>query len=298
MPTHTGPWITPAPMTVGPTTWPRDRAAGLDNTRFPDFVTACETPAGDTNPASSLPPDAGWLLDPVVGYTIGQFQWPFNFNNTAFDGVGGLPEYVPPVMPPHAIRVEYDTSTSTGVFLDEVLSIHTTLTIADTSPLGLTPLDCSLRLIALHPSELNYRFVGSGLPDYHWLPGATVAARTTLGTVSIPAGTLTATLSGDLPTADIDRSHGTDRWDLLLALVFDQQVSHTAPSSGAGRRISVTDYEVTVTYQPHNYRFVYDTAPRLRQFPRDDTLGGAPRQGRASRSVQASSRQGWTGTYR
>lgn len=37
---------------------------------------------------------------------------------------------------------------------------------------------------------------------------------------------------------------------------------------------------------------------RLRQSPRDDYLGGAPRQGRTSRSRQASARQGWRGTYR
>lgn len=41
-------------------------------------------------------------------------------------------------------------------------------------------------------------------------------------------------------------------------------------------------------------------APRLRQFPRDDALGGSPRQGKANgpTSVQASARQGWRGTYR
>lgn len=35
----------------------------------------------------------------------------------------------------------------------------------------------------------------------------------------------------------------------------------------------------------------------LRQFPRDDALGGQPRQF-GSKSVQASARQGWAGTYR
>jgi hypothetical protein len=35
----------------------------------------------------------------------------------------------------------------------------------------------------------------------------------------------------------------------------------------------------------------------LRQFPRDDALGGQPRQS-GSRSVQSSARQGWRGTYR
>lgn len=40
--------------------------------------------------------------------------------------------------------------------------------------------------------------------------------------------------------------------------------------------------------------------PPLRQFPRDDGVTGnsAPRQGHGSRSVQASTRQGWRGTYR
>lgn len=39
-------------------------------------------------------------------------------------------------------------------------------------------------------------------------------------------------------------------------------------------------------------------ATPLRQFPRDDALGGAPRPGRESRSVQGSARQGWSGSYR
>ena len=38
--------------------------------------------------------------------------------------------------------------------------------------------------------------------------------------------------------------------------------------------------------------------PPLRQYPRDDAIGGQPRQGHLSRSVQASNRQGWRGTYR
>lgn len=38
--------------------------------------------------------------------------------------------------------------------------------------------------------------------------------------------------------------------------------------------------------------------PRLRQFPRDDSLGGAPRQFASSRSVQNSPRVGWSGAYR
>jgi hypothetical protein len=39
------------------------------------------------------------------------------------------------------------------------------------------------------------------------------------------------------------------------------------------------------------------TVKPLRQYPRDDALGGAPRQ-RFSRSVQSSARQGWAGAYR
>lgn len=42
---------------------------------------------------------------------------------------------------------------------------------------------------------------------------------------------------------------------------------------------------------------VYGT-PKLRIFPRDDAGGHAPRQGKTSRSIQASARQGWVGTYR
>lgn len=54
----------------------------------------------------------------------------------------------------------------------------------------------------------------------------------------------------------------------------------------------------TFTYRPPRYRILYDRPPRLRQYPRDDSLGGAPRQGRESRSVQGSARQGWQGAYR
>jgi hypothetical protein len=39
-------------------------------------------------------------------------------------------------------------------------------------------------------------------------------------------------------------------------------------------------------------------ASALRQYPRDDFLGGAPRQGQESTSVQGSARQGWRATYR
>ena len=41
------------------------------------------------------------------------------------------------------------------------------------------------------------------------------------------------------------------------------------------------------------------TTPPLRQFPRDDWLAGGPsRQGKSSRSIQNSPRQGWAGAYR
>jgi hypothetical protein len=58
-------------------------------------------------------------------------------------------------------------------------------------------------------------------------------------------------------------------------------------------------------YRPPRYRMLYisplaPASPPLRQYPRDDRLGGAPRQGRvnAPTSRQASRRQGWRNTYR
>lgn len=50
-------------------------------------------------------------------------------------------------------------------------------------------------------------------------------------------------------------------------------------------------------YRSARYRLLLPAAP-LRQYPRDDALGGQPRQDRSSTSVQGSQRQGWAGTYR
>lgn len=57
---------------------------------------------------------------------------------------------------------------------------------------------------------------------------------------------------------------------------------------------------ITATIRPSRYRAAYDVLPPLRQYPRDDSLGGAPRQGKAngSTSLQSSARQGWKNVYR
>lgn len=90
-----------------------------------------------------------------------------------------------------------------------------------------------------------------------------------------------------------------------------RQVSLVAPTAGHGLDMAMNrdgadpvPITVTTTWQPPRYRAVYtpsvQTQVPLRQFPRDDHLGGSPRQGNAngSTSVQGSARQGWRGTYR
>lgn len=53
---------------------------------------------------------------------------------------------------------------------------------------------------------------------------------------------------------------------------------------------------VTFDLQPPRSRLL--AAPPLRQFPRDDFIGGSPRQDRSTTSTNATARQGYTNTYR
>lgn len=56
--------------------------------------------------------------------------------------------------------------------------------------------------------------------------------------------------------------------------------------------------QLRIGYAPIFLDYPSTVRPPLRQFPRDDALGGQPRQGHRSRSVQSSARQSWAGTYR
>lgn len=73
-------------------------------------------------------------------------------------------------------------------------------------------------------------------------------------------------------------------------------------SSGDFNRWQQVDVFVArAYYRSPRYRFVYAGLPPLRQYPRDDQLGGSPRQGdrnAGARSIQGSKRQGWAHTYR
>lgn len=108
-----------------------------------------------------------------------------------------------------------------------------------------------------------------------------------------------------LMVANVSLMHGLDpsgpggadtwQWSTAVWSRHEEVGLYPLPVSAASVDMVLT---MQLTIRPPIYRYIYAVAPPLRQYPRDDALGGTPRQGHSSRSVQASARQSWAGDYR
>lgn len=105
----------------------------------------------------------------------------------------------------------------------------------------------------------------------------------------------------DVPSSVFPQTSATNEWQptrpIGVGLVVDPLTKSVSPPATHAWRVQV-DLMVlgmTVNIKPPRYR---TAGVRLRQFPRDDALGGQPRQGKASRSTQSTARQGWSNAYR
>lgn len=180
---------------------------------------------------------------------------------------GADDSYIPSPPPPHAVW-EFE-GTGIGTVVGDLTLIIT--------PLGYTG--------GATTTQFNYGFFEIGTSN----PPPTID-----GTFNYGATTpLTVTQAAGSPLVGGGYPANLDVWDTLQA---DGAAAVTTVEAGFVQVATA----VVATIHPPRYRAVYDVLPPLRQYPRDDSLGGAPRQGNAngSTSVQSSARQGWKNVYR
>lgn len=189
--------------------------------------------------------------------------------------------YLPPgdLFPPHAVGAEAEAP-ALGTFIGP--------TVAHLGATGLS-------------SGPGSDMTATGWQVYDedgWTPGSSLVA---------PRATATFTdtdIPCDLAGFDYVISGGPDQnYARNLLVVADRQVTlnHLVPPGGTDidmAAVLIDPIAVAVWCHPPRYRFLFDQALPLRQFPRDDALGGVPRQATDARSVQGSARQGWVSTYR
>lgn len=280
MPSH-GPWETPAeqsvPITVAPSSFVIRSTLG-DATTYPDVCESTTTvPIGSDTFATASVDNPFAHVDQTIAVL------------SITSAVASYVDYTP-TMPPNATAVEYE-----GGGPDETWTASVTATLS-LEVENLSSVDTIIQARAKVPA---FSLISGGIT---FTPGAALSTLTLIGSVPLPAGTTAPqTLPVTIPGSAVSPG-APGNWYAPAVLHFAGQISHVGPSGSHQwvTLVSTAALPVTVAYQPRRYRFVYDVLPRLRQFPRDDALGGAPRQGKAngSTSVQSSSRQGWRNTYR
>lgn len=322
---HPGPWQ-PAPPRQTRTVTPVQGGEAVSyvdsaqNTPIgPDlFPTQCE-PA--RTPTSGIPGSPSDVADQLLHiqhdtFTVGGTtyeEWALSQVILDADLTSRLtPFYAGAWSPPrpwpvHALDWEYDPASidpaiSTVSWLlswDLKISAAIAALNDDATHTGQPESDVTVIVTPVDPTTLSYN--GSGFAYTQPVPGADLT--TIIGTTTMTAGQATAAIT----TSQFDRtwlhvaSTAGGTAYLRLALSFDNMRTHVALTADGERRL-IVDPAVTYTldWQPPRWRFLFDQVPPLRQYPRDDALGGAPRQGKTSqsRSVQASARQGWQNAYR
>lgn len=282
-----GPWVTPAQQTADVGTDPH--TAGLAPASGTTFAEKCEAGGSfaDTGYDSSGFPVS--MSDGVIKQVRQQLVY---FDITA--AIATFTDYTPTV-PPGAVGLDYRGDGPSEAWLT---------TIDADIPLehaNLSELDLVLHARGIVPA---YPVITSGV---YFVPGASLAALPSAATTTIVAGTAdtTSTLAvTGIPAASV--ADGASGFRIASVMLHAQgQIDHVGPTNGQSWVFGLDNsgsFNATLNYQPRSYRFIYPLElPPLRQHPRDDSVGGTPRQGRMagpSTSVQASRRQGWVNTYR
>lgn len=199
----------------------------------------------------------------------------------ALGGAADFPPYVDVSTPPHAVGVEYEAAAGTIVASPNVR-------VTAITGGGNTNLPSAL----IDVYQIPEATIGS-TPMAAYQDDASLAALSSYIVGSIDSAGPSATFTGFAMSA-------ADALVLLMAsrAQLVTPFPYATPDPSGFQQFATLSPQVE--YLGPRFRFLYAAAPRLRQFPRDDALGGAPRQGKAngSTSVQASTRQGWRGTYR
>lgn len=231
------------------------------------FLTASDADSGSA--VSVYPPlQAGWSVDPTAN------RWHFTVGE-GFLGFLDPGPFVPtPDLPPRAVGVEWEGGSSGGTWLG---GYELWLTVT-----GLSGSTDEWDFFNTFPR----RSLAGSLTPLLTLPSPSVGDHVEV----LSDGSSLILVSGEWRGI----AHGASHRQMYAAAPSNDAASLN-PAGGAG--ITYTMTQRTFTHPPR-HRFVYDTLPPLRQYPRDDALAGAPRQGNDSRSIQASARQGWSGTYR
>jgi hypothetical protein len=231
-----------------------------------------------------------------------------------------LPPVPPASLPPGAVGYEYETiyGAPTGLLdITATLFFDSNPTISDpTGDPAFPPAgdwQASTFRVRLVPSTAYTWNHAAPAPitPVSWLPGSVTSGYPLVAEVGFD-GTGHAELDLSVSTNIASLDAGAYTLLIVSSLIEDgatptpphntDPLGHKVRVSAEARQALTGDTVLiaTVHYRPPRYRFLYDTLPRLRQFPRDDALGGSPRQGKTNgpTSVQGSTRQGWRGTYR
>lgn len=279
-----GPWLTPPPQTLNATWNPGgDVGFGIETLRvlsspaFPAaFATQCEASGAVTAGTGDV------SLDTLH---VEQGKLTFDFDVV----IASLTDYSGYILPAGASGVDYDPADPPAASWMTQVDMTAALSV---SPSGST---VATTLEARTDPSWN---VSTDI----FVAGADLSSYLLAGSVTTPisGGSAAISLTASFPASHVVATAGS--YHALIRLDYSNQRTHAIGSSDSINIVlpSIANSTAVITYQPRRYRFVYTVLPRLRQFPRDDGLGGAPRQGRAngSTSVQGSARQGWRGTYR
>lgn len=280
-----GPWITPPEVTV------TDTQNLLHFTGLPftdtDFDTLCELSYDDGTVFDFHNNNALWTVD-----DLGQFH--LEQVGVDLDVQGVDSSWSPPTPPPTAVDVQVDGDST-------LIGLHVSLDVAETTSQPSPTQDVHLFLTTNAPADLIYDPAHGGRPGTHLIPGAAINP---YATVSLPAGVTGVTIAADVPLAHISAPYpGTGIEALQVVVGAAEQASHTPPPfvtghiSGRAWKL-VSQATLTFTFQPPNYRWVYDIPPAQRQFPRDDGLGISTRRSwPPPTSKQYGQRRGPAATY-
>jgi hypothetical protein len=325
MPLHPGPWQTPPPRQqavdtysgpLGAEGW-NEQYADADPVTFGGSWAALLNPPITYSTSTSRDLTIEHIYDPI-GY-LGQplEDWALTQGLLDITPQLHLPAggWSPPLpWPAGAVDWEYDLS---GIrpglvyeLLDLDLKLTATVSVSDAldaagyASRGETALATDIIVTPVDPSTL---ILDAGLtgqePRIQNVTQTQLLAWPVIGRGTPPVGGSVGITVSEIDVATylacLDIFAGATA-TLRLAVSYDNHRTGTEPARGTYRDITFNSIDFTSDWQPPRWRFLYDRLPPLRQYPRDDYLGGAPRQGHTNgpTSTQGSARQGWRGTYR
>jgi hypothetical protein len=326
-----GAWITPDVRSMQAAVQPTDIVQHVTVEQSTDttagFDAGCEDPSGFGIPTGAFPIGLAW--NPVNNvWDIPQEKWTVSVRRALGFDVTPSPAEVQP--PGTVLEYEWPDGSAQefppdvgDIGLLSTLHIRGIVAEINGDP-AVTPathlMIAQLRVIpssawtfsgALEPDQADDYTIGADLDTYPGL-GDGFSQALSLGGAVGSGATNSSWISDGSTFRNVDLTQLGTLDDptlspaILLVFGWKDQITHTAPTAGSvgiwqGGTIQadISGMLLISTYQPTRHRYRRLAIP-LRQYPRDDFLGGAPRQGRRnnSRSVQGSARQGWRNTYR